>query len=191
MDRRQKKTQKAIFLAFTQLLEEKRYVVLTASDIIERADIGRSTFYMHFATKEHVLRALCQHIAEHIFWATATESKASSAAAKVEDMHTRIVYIFRRAQEKSAEIHGIVSSEGEEVFTSSFKEYLYALFAECKVSMPKNVPSDYGKQHFAQSFCSALKWWITTSPQYSAEEMAGFFMSVMLLKQSAVALKLL
>ena len=67
MDRRQKKTRQAIFNAFTDLLETKPYSTVTVSEIIAAADVGRSTFYSHFETKDDLLRALCAEIFEHVF----------------------------------------------------------------------------------------------------------------------------
>ena len=67
MDRRQKKTRQAVYDAFTRLLEKKSYSSITVQEIIDEADIGRSTFYAHFETKDELLRALCTEIFEHVF----------------------------------------------------------------------------------------------------------------------------
>ena len=66
MDRRKNKTRKAIFAAFEEVISEKRYEQITVQDIIDRADIGRTTFYAHFETKDSVLEAICAELFAHI-----------------------------------------------------------------------------------------------------------------------------
>ena len=67
MDRRQKKTRDAIFSAFGSLLERKRYENITVQEIIDAANICRSTFYTHFETKDMLLREMCADIFDHVF----------------------------------------------------------------------------------------------------------------------------
>ena len=70
MDRRQRKTREAIFNAFTELLSSKHYSQITVGEIIEKADVGRATFYAHFETKDFLLKELCEELFCHIFDAT-------------------------------------------------------------------------------------------------------------------------
>ena len=55
LDRRVRRTRTAILHALIGLMQEKGYDAVTVSDIIDRADVGRSTFYTHFTDKRDVL----------------------------------------------------------------------------------------------------------------------------------------
>ncbi len=57
-DRRVGKTRKALKEALTDLILEKGYEGVTVQDIIDRADVGRSTFYAHFIDKDDLLMAI-------------------------------------------------------------------------------------------------------------------------------------
>ena len=67
MDRRQRKTREAIFAALIALLSQKDFAQITVGEIIDRADVGRATFYAHFDSKDLLLRELCQELFCHLF----------------------------------------------------------------------------------------------------------------------------
>ena len=52
------KTRKALKEALTDLILEKGYEGVTVQDVIDRADVGRSTFYAHFVDKDDLLMAI-------------------------------------------------------------------------------------------------------------------------------------
>jgi len=57
-DRRISKTRRALKEALTDLILEKGYEEVTVQDVIDRADVGRSTFYAHFIDKDDLLMAI-------------------------------------------------------------------------------------------------------------------------------------
>lgn len=63
VDRRVRRTREAIHRAFIGLMQEKGYEAVTVTDIIDRADIGRSTFYAHYTDKRDVLHASLDELA--------------------------------------------------------------------------------------------------------------------------------
>ena len=56
-DRRSVRTRRNLGDALVALILKKGYDAITVQDIIDEADVGRSTFYMHYTGKEDLLRA--------------------------------------------------------------------------------------------------------------------------------------
>jgi AcrR family transcriptional regulator len=54
-DRRVRRTRSALRDAFAELIVERGWDGFSVQDLCTRADVGRSTFYLHFADKEEVL----------------------------------------------------------------------------------------------------------------------------------------
>src|SRR5881396_2641445 len=54
-DRRVQRTRKLLQDALVSLMIEQGYEATTVQDIIDRANVGRATFYAHFADKETLL----------------------------------------------------------------------------------------------------------------------------------------
>jgi AcrR family transcriptional regulator len=51
-DRRSQRTRHLLSEALVSLIREKGYDTITVSDLIDRANIGRSTFYSHYRDKD-------------------------------------------------------------------------------------------------------------------------------------------
>ena len=66
-DRRVRKTKKLINEALFTLMQEKSYRQIRINQITERADISRSTFYLHYETKEDVLLSIVDEIIDEYF----------------------------------------------------------------------------------------------------------------------------
>jgi AcrR family transcriptional regulator len=54
-DKRVQRTRQALLQAFFGLVLERRYDEIKIGDILERAGVGRSTFYEHFSSKDGIL----------------------------------------------------------------------------------------------------------------------------------------
>ncbi len=57
LDRRRQRTRKAAVGAFIELLMAQGYEAVAMTAVAERADLGRSTLYEHFRTKDDLLAA--------------------------------------------------------------------------------------------------------------------------------------
>ena len=61
LDRRTQRTQGAIRGAFVDLVLELGYEAISVADIVQKANVGRSTFYQHYSGKLEVLQATLEH----------------------------------------------------------------------------------------------------------------------------------
>jgi hypothetical protein len=54
-DRRIQKTKQLLADSLSQLMREKEFDTITIQDIVDKANVGRSTFYAHYESKEKLL----------------------------------------------------------------------------------------------------------------------------------------
>jgi len=69
IDRRVRKTRQLIQNALFSLMKEMPYQSIRISQITERADISRSTFYLHYETKDDLLLSVVDEIIDEYFQA--------------------------------------------------------------------------------------------------------------------------
>lgn len=73
-DRRVRKTRKALVQAFNDLVQVRSYGEIRVGDIAEDADVGRSTFYQHYAGKEDILVESMGFMLEYFASATSKDA---------------------------------------------------------------------------------------------------------------------
>ncbi|MBQ8345555.1 MAG: TetR/AcrR family transcriptional regulator [Clostridia bacterium] len=174
MDRRQKKTRDAIFKAFRSLLEKKRYEHITVQDIIDRADVGRSTFYAHFETKDHLLKAMCSDIFEHIFEGQLCEYPPNGK----ESLESKLGHILWHLREHRSDLHGLFASESVDIWMRYMKEYLTVLFSEHLDEFPSHLPPPFVLNHLVCSFSETVLFWVRNGMKSSPEETAAYLMDL-------------
>lgn len=65
-DRRIRRTKNLLKGHFVQLVKSKGYKNVTVTDIVEKADYNRSTFYLHFKDKEDIAEELITDILDEL-----------------------------------------------------------------------------------------------------------------------------
>jgi AcrR family transcriptional regulator len=79
-DRRVRRTRELLRTALLALIRERGYYRITVQDILDRADVGRSTFYAHYRDKQDLLESGFDDIRA----ALAAEARSSKAPAASE-----------------------------------------------------------------------------------------------------------
>lgn len=182
MDKRQQKTRAAISEAFLKLLEKKSYNNITVQEIIDTANIGRSTFYAHFETKDKLLKEMCTEIFDHVFGEDLQKEDAHDFSGEKCTFEDKITHILYHLLEKRKTIKGILSCESGELFMHFFKEYLAQIFAAHINISAAEIPEEYVLNHMVSSFAETVRWWMGVGKSYSPEKIAGFYLRLQSVK---------
>jgi len=178
MDRRQQKTRKAIFDSLGRLLEKKRFENITVQEIIDEANIGRSTFYAHFETKDDLLKAMCTDIFQHIFNERLPREEEHDYSSGSPNLELKLGHILYHLRESKSNLKGILGGESGELFMRFLKNYLRDLFGRYRNIFPTDIPEDFLLHHLSGSFAEAIKWWMMEDTEHSPEEIVSYFMNI-------------
>lgn len=179
MDRRQRKSREAIFRAFEELLRNRDFARITVGDIIEKADVGRATFYAHFETKEFLLKELCGELFCHIFDVSESNKSGHRHIFECDGAEDVFSHLFTHIKKNDNNLLSLLSSSNNEIFFGYFKEKLLE-FSRSQLYLLKGrevekLPEDFKVNHIASVFVEVLKWWIDSGLKESPKVMAEYF----------------
>ena len=147
MDRRQQKTRAAIVQAFTLLVQKKPFERITVQEIIDQANVGRSTFYAHFETKDELLRSMCTDIFHHVFHHALPQEQEAGCDTGLQNLQVKLGNVLYHLGEHKSVLKGILSSQSSPLFLGYLREYLHQLFQGYADEFDPRIPRDFLLHH--------------------------------------------
>ena len=172
-DRRANRTRQLLSHALVELIQEKHYDAITVQNVIDRANVGRSTFYSHYRDKEDLFRSDWERLLERIVELVRWESIGGGRVVPVLELfdHVQEFQVFCRGLARSRKMDSLYKS-GTSYLTKGFEKSLTSLLAD----KPKAaVPPAILANHLASAIFSLLAWWLDNNMPYPPERMDEIF----------------
>ena len=182
MDRRQQKTRQAIYNAFTSLLTEKSYNNITVQNIIDEANVGRTTFYAHFETKDDLLKSVCQELFSHIIVTTMDAAHSCGLYSEQDAPHSVFCHLLQHLKKNDNNILSLLSCKSSDLFLQYFKDSMNELIKKQFTLQTSgsniDIPQDFLINHITGSFVEMVNWWIKGHMKQTPEELDKYFCAV-------------
>ena len=176
-DRRVLRTRKQLSEALMSLILEKGYDAVTIEEITERADLGRTTFYLHFKDKEELLFKSLQAVYDDLVsqiepypieeW-NLTGDRLSGLAFQhaAENAHLyKIILSGQGGTTISQRIHAYIAQTSIRIITTHYAQYM----------ADSPIPIEVLGNYIASSMLGLMSWWVENDRPFTAEEMHTFF----------------
>ncbi len=172
-DRRSRRTRQALVEALLALLTAKNYDEISINDIVERANVGRSTFYAHYQDKDDLLRDGFERaldiLIQHVSFGEADQ-----------DLQLDTTPLFRHAKGHFELYKTLVWGSGFDVLTRDGHATLSAKFQErFKLHLSGKpepaIPMAVLCHSMSGTLLILLKWWLDNKMPYTPEYMDEIF----------------
>ena len=174
-DRRVKRTLALLRDALMALIQEKGYDSITVQDITDRANVARTTFYLHFKDKDELLfegmREIYQDLIDRL--------KARSASGKLlHTFGTDAAVDFEHAAQYADFYRIMLSERGSMAFLIRvqkfladmlLEEMLKPLLEELPNAKPR-IPLELMAYHYAGAQIGQIKWWLDNDMRFAPGE---------------------
>lgn len=191
LDRRVARTRCALKNAFIQLILKRGYDNVTIEDITDRADLGRTTFYLHFNDKEDLLMQAIDSICDDFI------HKHQSALSQVDNMENPdqnklpenldkgiLYHIFSHASDNANLYKVMLSGEGGPQASRRFA----SIIQDETIKRLKNfghheikVPIEIFGVFYAGNLITLVTWWLENNQPYPIETMVQYFQQMFFL----------
>jgi AcrR family transcriptional regulator len=166
-DRRIERTRRLLREAMIGLILERGWDAVSVQEICARADVGRSTFYMHFADKEDLLVGGFDDLRRAL--------RAGLASSRGEPLGF-VPGLVEHARENERLFRAIVGRSGQ-VVQQRFHALVVELVREDLAGLTRPGPPRDAAIHFlAGAFLGLLAWWLEARRPLPPSELAESFL---------------
>ena len=186
-DRRVRRTRRALQKSLVDLILEQGYDAVTIEEITDRADLGRTTFYLHYKDKEellmHAIDTICEDFLEtHSSLLAQIDSPENALKQLRYNLDERILYhIFAHARENANLYKVMLRGEGGARATRRFANVIQdetvKRLKQIK-GLEIKVPIEIFAVYFSGTIMEMVTWWLEENQPYPIEEMVTYCQQV-------------
>ncbi|MFN0107538.1 MAG: TetR/AcrR family transcriptional regulator [Blastocatellia bacterium] len=172
-DSRSQRTRDALGDALITLMHEKPFDTITVQDVLDLAEVSRSTFYTHFRDKDDLFLSDADDFFQHMANLLTARGEASNRVAPVREMFAHVAEIgdFHNALAASGKLQDAMEL-AEEHFARGIEQRL----AKLSPAHAKPSASRAALAHgFAGAMLSMMSWWLSHDKPSSPAEMDEAF----------------
>lgn len=178
IDRRIQRTRELLQKALIELISERGYDAITIQNIVDRANVARTTFYVHYNSKDELFMSCHEAIVNQFrfgpLYPLAREELLSpqapagmvAAFRHLEDARTRLYPIFQGEDSLLIRRRLLRDWSAQEIEAN-----LRAAFVEAESTIPLDMLATY----LAGAQIALMQWWLEKRQPYTAENMAQIF----------------
>ena len=172
-DRRVVRTRRALGNALVELMVASRFDDISVQQVLDRARVGRATFYAHFRNKHDLLLSDAERFFEFLeadFLARAAGSRRVAPVAELFS-HVADYHLFQRALEQSA-----LREPVADLLTGHLARMIERRMAEvCPGTGTASLPAAATARLFAAALVEMMRWWLNRGARPGAQEMDAQF----------------
>jgi AcrR family transcriptional regulator len=174
-DRRVRRTRQALVDALVELVLEKRYDAITIQNLLDRADVGRATFYAHYRGKDDLLLRSFEGLLEALDRGMDRGAPSRRLAPARELFHH--VGQMGELHRALARAHMLdrVYQAGTSCLSRTIARRLAALASETPADSASLPALAHG---FAGALFAMLRWWVDHDTPCSPERMDELFHTI-------------
>jgi AcrR family transcriptional regulator len=183
-DMRAKRSRRCLYDALLQLMKEKPFRDIQITEITDRAQVARPTFYLHYRSKEELLLSQVD-----VVFSEFLNELSDKIAEGNYDRQKYSILIFQYWERNVETLRMVMQAGLHEEFRERLRKYLSLTISQLTAREGKSKP-DEQLEEFIVDFESGgayqlMTQWITRGMPYSAEQMGSLFYQLVAAGQNA------